>query len=71
MVYNFLPNYLYPLRIIIWLVTSGSYKSISKIKDIHIPILFVKGRRDKLVPAKLMDRLQSEFDKKKGENFNL
>lgn len=52
---NFVPAILAPLKGLLWLITKESYKSIAKIQGIHVPILFVKGRKDQLVPARLMD----------------
>lgn len=37
------------------MATFGSYHSIGKMKNIRIPVLFVKGKRDELVPSRLMD----------------
>ena len=48
------------LRPLIYLVTYNSYNSLSKISDLKVPILFIKGVKDRLVPKVLMDRLQKE-----------
>ena len=58
---NFLPGYLIWLSPILWLITSGSYNSLSKIGKVHVPILFVKGCQDKLIPKSQMDRLHSKY----------
>lgn len=55
---NFIPNFVYPVRFLVWLITQGSYNSLAKIKNVKIPILFVKGLKDKLVPPVQMARLE-------------
>jgi fermentation-respiration switch protein FrsA (DUF1100 family) len=54
---------------LLWLITSGSYNSISKISNVHIPILFVKGCKDTLIPKGQMDRLQQTYARLKREHF--
>jgi fermentation-respiration switch protein FrsA (DUF1100 family) len=57
---NFIPTFLYPIKFLLWLTTQGSYNSLAKIKNVKIPILFVKGLKDKLVPPPQMTRLEEE-----------
>lgn len=61
-------SFLYPL---IWLVTAGSYNSFSKIHNVHIPILFIKGCKDELIPKVQMDKLHNIYQGLKRENFDL
>lgn len=68
---NFVPVLLWPLRGLLWLITKESYRSVAKIQDVHVPILFVKGRKDQLVPARLMDELQKKCEESKREHFTL
>lgn len=68
---NMVPTVLSPLKGLLWLITRDSYRSIGKIQDIHVPILFVKGRKDQLVPARLMDELQRRCEESKCEHFTL
>jgi fermentation-respiration switch protein FrsA (DUF1100 family) len=47
-----------PFKLILpflWLVTSGSYNSKAKLPNVHAPILFVKGCKDRLIPKRQMD----------------
>ena len=48
---------------IVWLITSDSYNSIAKLPNVHVPILFVKGCKDKLIPKRQMDQLQDTYAK--------
>lgn len=57
---HFIPNFIYPVRFLLLLATQGSYNSLAKIKNVRIPILFVKGLKDKLVPPAQMARLEEE-----------
>lgn len=61
-------SFIYP---IIWLVTFGSYDSRSKLPKVHIPILFIKGSKDTLIPKTQMDALHSLYRELKRENFEL
>ena len=58
---NFLPRKLIWLSPLLWSITYGSYNSYSKISNIHIPILFIKGCRDALIPKCQMDKLQDLY----------
>jgi predicted esterase len=60
---------LFPLKWVVWLVTFGSYRSIAKMKNILIPVLFIKGMRDELVPSRLMDQLENELHTRNREHF--
>jgi len=55
---NLVPMVLIPIQILLWFVTFGSFHSIGKIKDVHVPVIFIKGKRDELVPPRLMDQLE-------------
>jgi fermentation-respiration switch protein FrsA (DUF1100 family) len=67
---NLIPPFLFPLRLFLWLVTSNSFRSIKKMKDVHVPVLFIKGKKDELVPTRLMDELENECLKSKSEHFS-
>ncbi len=49
-IYPFLPRFIF----------SDIFDSISKIKDIHVPILFIHGREDEVVPFKLAYKLYQQ-----------
>jgi len=42
---------------------------VKNISNIHVPILFVKGLKDTLIPKAQMDRLQNIHSDLKKENF--
>ena len=68
---NFLPMWLVWLSPLLWLVTAGSYNFLSKIEKVHVPILFIKGCKDTLIPKRQMDRLQNEYKALRRENYEL
>jgi fermentation-respiration switch protein FrsA (DUF1100 family) len=55
---NIIPPVLVFLRPIVWLMTSGSFNSIERIKKIHTPILMIKGAKDTLIPMTQMNALE-------------
>lgn len=64
-----MPRALFFLAPILWMITAGSYNSISKLPNVHVPILFIKGCRDMLIPKAQMDRLQSVHEGLKKESY--
>lgn len=68
---NIVPPLLVFLKPIVWLMTSGSFNSIERIKKIHTPILMIKGAKDTLIPMTQMDALEQVCIKQKIEHFCL
>jgi fermentation-respiration switch protein FrsA (DUF1100 family) len=67
---NLIPKYLFPLKLFLWLTTSKSYRSIDRMRDVHVPVLFIKGKKDNIIPTRLMDELEAECLKSKMEHFS-
>lgn len=66
---HLMPKSLIFLAPILWLITAGSYNSIEKLPDVHVPILFIKGCRDMLIPKAQMDRLQRVHEGRRKEAY--
>ena len=55
--YHLTPRPLLFLAPLLYLITSNSYNSFGKFPKVKVPILFIKGCRDLLIPKEQMDRL--------------
>lgn len=60
---NFCPGVLKPLaHVFLFLFLRNKWNSISLIPEIKIPILFIKSKKDELIPQSQMDRLQEKCE---------
>lgn len=56
---------------LVWVIAKGSFNSAKRISKVTLPILFIKGCKDELVPKRLMDRLEEICKVKKMETYCL
>lgn len=68
---NFVPKLFFFLNPLLWIITAGSYNSEQKLRDVHVPALFIKGCKDLLIPKVQMDKLHQQYKDLRKEHFDL